>query len=866
MVHRRLALAASLALPTLLVTAACTPRVPDAAPGPVAAPLREALGEGQCRIVPTRATPLVLDWKSHERADLEEAMRDGLAVVAYDCKTLRVLSGCKAPGTYGFMGVERKTDTLQLADADEIRANLPTFGATFVGEMSRGSSLDLAYVMVGKRRTAIASVPRDALEKDPACAGATHFVRGAYLGAFAMTSGEAGKVRAAAEIFGFGAGGQTQGSKTRASRDGDPKACEASTAASDTPPPACGSPIRLELVALGERKGDVEVGRCPEGLTLVGGKCTAAPAAVAEAGHLCDPDHPADCETQCLKGNLPSCGFHAYALHYGLGSVPRDLAQAGKLYKKACDGGVEFACSGLGIFYSSGEAGFPRDLARSLALHTRACDHGDARGCVNVGVAYEYGRSVPKDLDLAVSYARRACAGGQAMGCANLGTYYERQKAPSLKADPEHAKELYAQACHARSAGGCTNLASLYYRGVGVRQDRGEAARLRRDACSMDTSDKALAACQELAAQTLAGDGVAKDVPGALALYERACLTGRGNACWVLANLHRDGAEVPKSDTAANALLEEACRKDVGDACSVLGYAYEKGLGLTANLARAEGLYQKACVLHSSVGCFNVAAKKGPYARETAGLYEEACETYAPGCRSLGGLYEYGRGVARDADRARSLYEKGCAMGDGASCADYARATPNSAKAFEVTDKACEAKSAESCEMAARLALSGTGTAKSVLRAADLAEHGCAAGSVASCELAARLYDSGGDLPRDEKKATGFRMAGCFASAPKLDFSRCKAEWGPELCAKNKEGCTQFAYKLAQGKQGLKKDPAQALRLWAIACDAGHPNGCWGLADAHASGWGVPKSLAKARTFWAKACKAGEQKACGKQQ
>jgi TPR repeat protein len=55
-------------------------------------------------------------------------------------------------------------------------------------------------------------------------------------------------------------------------------------------------------------------------------------------------------------------------------------------------------------------------------------------------------------------------------------------------------------------------------------------------------------------------------------------------------------------------------------------------------------------------------------------LYRYACEEgHAPGCRGLAQLYNEGRGVARDADRAMALWEDACAQGDAPACTILAR-------------------------------------------------------------------------------------------------------------------------------------------------------------------------------------------------
>jgi uncharacterized protein len=56
--------------------------------------------------------------------------------------------------------------------------------------------------MVGKRKTTWANALQQDLRGN--CDGATHFVRGATVGAFAMRSGVMGRARSVAELFGAG--------------------------------------------------------------------------------------------------------------------------------------------------------------------------------------------------------------------------------------------------------------------------------------------------------------------------------------------------------------------------------------------------------------------------------------------------------------------------------------------------------------------------------------------------------------------------------------------------------------------------------------------------------------------------------------
>ena len=76
--------------------------------------------------------------------------RQGVAVVHYDCESVKLLGECHVDGNYGFVGITRKEQVVSLANADEAKANLPLNGGAIGASMQRGAALDVALVMVGK--------------------------------------------------------------------------------------------------------------------------------------------------------------------------------------------------------------------------------------------------------------------------------------------------------------------------------------------------------------------------------------------------------------------------------------------------------------------------------------------------------------------------------------------------------------------------------------------------------------------------------------------------------------------------------------------------------------------------------------------
>ncbi|MEZ4257469.1 MAG: SEL1-like repeat protein [Polyangiaceae bacterium] len=537
------------------------------------------------------ATPLIVDWMSHQRSDLEEVMGKGVAVVSYDCKTLKVLADCRAVGNYGYMGMTKKEDVFQLVDTDEIRANLPTTGVKLSAELERDAALDLALITVGKQRSLLRSIERVALEGD--CTGATHFVRGAYLGAFAMQTGTRGKLSAAAELFGAGLAGATQSSKTVRHIDGDLKRCTQAQAGSSEPPPECRSLIRLELKKLGEPTRAVadrveNASQCPKDMVVVGGKCTARRADVA---HVCQPSDPADCKAQCEKGDMQSCSFLAYMHHYGAPGVEVDFALARALYERSCNGDIPDSCAGLGILYQHA-LGVPRDVARGHGLQVEACEAGNPRGCNNLGVDFEKGHGTPRDLGRAIELYKRSCAAGYAAGCANLAIWY-RNGAPGMPRDIARAIALNRAACDSGgSPQACRELGRFYERGDGVPRDFEKALALFERACKADGRK-----CTSLGTVYERGlIGREKDLAKAVAYFKRACDVGEPQGCNDQAVYVGRGLGTPRDPALAVRLLQKSCDASYPLGCANLANWYERGgPGLPRDPARAEQLRRAAC-------------------------------------------------------------------------------------------------------------------------------------------------------------------------------------------------------------------------------------------------------------------------------
>jgi len=304
-------------------------------------------------------------------------MKDGVAVVSYSCDKLELLKGCHIEGQYGYIGMTTREQVVRLESSDEVRANLPLSGVQLSGELARGTTLEVAMILVGKRRTTWTEPTHGDLKG--ACDKATHYVSGATVGAFALDSGSQAKVRAAAEVFGAGTSAGSESGKQVKNRDGDPADCKKASPDSASPPAQCGAPVRLVLAPIAKAppadapppspapaaKVSSSETACPTGMVLADGKCTKPGGAAA---FQCRAGDSAECSAQCDKGHAGSCATLGEILVRDQG----DLARATAALKKGCDGGEARACAALGALTAAGR-GVTSDAAGAARLFEKAC-------------------------------------------------------------------------------------------------------------------------------------------------------------------------------------------------------------------------------------------------------------------------------------------------------------------------------------------------------------------------------------------------------------------------------------------------------------------------------------------------------------
>jgi TPR repeat protein len=543
----------------LLVTAAaCSSGA--AAVRPAAPTYAGAVGE-RCAVGDPSPQPLVVDWRPEARADLEVAMRRGVAVVAYDCHQLRVLPDCTVAGGYDFVAVTPKEEQIDLKDADEIRANLPAGVAS--ASLARDASLDVHLSIVGKQMARAGALERAQLRGR--CEGATHFVRAVTTGAFSLATHTDAALDGGATMHDVGAKSRGSSDWKVTEADGDPAACRGVAVGTSAPLASCASPLRLDLVAIAEgpeapaapAAADDGVGsaqppapRCPAGLAWSAGACRHA-----DQPHACTGGVD-DCRRQCELGNAVSCTD--LGMEYLVGRVvPLDRAAATGWFERACRAGEPYGCSDLGFMLLVGP-GVAHDPVRARALFDAACN-AEPRLCANPAAMYRDGLSVAKDPARSAEMFSRACLGGLARACHDLAIAYDA--GAGVGRDPARAAELQADACAGKYMRGCAATGVAYLSGAGVPLDEATAVAYFRTACSGGDP----VGCSMLGYATIEGiGGLAKDPRAGREMMVQACHTDPGaDSCGILSALLRTQGD----EVGARAYAKRACDAGHREAC-----------------------------------------------------------------------------------------------------------------------------------------------------------------------------------------------------------------------------------------------------------------------------------------------------------
>lgn len=418
----------------------------------------EAIGEPKCtpEMISSGGSPLVVDWDASKRSDLEVAMKSGVVIASYTCEGgVKLMPDCAVGGEYGFVGVSVKSEKISLSSADDVGANFSVGASLPVNikaALQRGSSLNLGYMLIGKRTSVRDEVAR--AELTGRCDGATHFVRRADVGAFAMKSGAKADFDSAISVFNRGVTAASASSMDVDSTDGKPEACEGADPDASSPPKDCRAIIRVTLLPITEAAPKAadplasDEPECPTGWVRSEGKCSKK--AEVKKAYLCSKNDKGECLEQCKAGDDGSCDrwVRANARDEKTAAAEEKRVVPGILQRfidacrksdmgAACAVAARFGAEGdkaleeefqtLGC--RSGYYGACTELRRILLdvkspnvekfmkIVGSSCSGGQPEACGLVAEEYFRGDHIKKNREKALKFANRACEGGFGPGC-----------------------------------------------------------------------------------------------------------------------------------------------------------------------------------------------------------------------------------------------------------------------------------------------------------------------------------------------------------------------------------------------------------------------------------------------------------------
>lgn len=262
---------------------------------------------------------------------------------------------------------------------------------------------------------------------------------------------------------------------------------------------------------------------------------------------------------------------------------------------------------------------------------------------------------------------------GDADAMTRLGYMYQTGK--GVLQDYEKAKELYEKAANLGNAGAMNNLGTMYYLGQGVSQDYSKAKEWFEQLANLEVAD----AMNNLGCMYESGKGVSQDYEKAKELYEKAANLGSAFAMLNLGIMYRLGRGISKNYSKAKEWFEKAAILKNRFAMDNLGIMYEYGQGVSQDYEEAKKWYEKADKegvedAEESLDRINKKIEEEQknnndeisYYKDKSieELEELVKQNNDKAMYELGIRYCDGKGVKKDIEKAKSLFQKSSQLGN----------------------------------------------------------------------------------------------------------------------------------------------------------------------------------------------------------
>lgn len=250
----RLIVTATSLLALVLASPACTGRIPKSGPKRESGQsglMNDTFAAKNACNPENHLRPFIIEWDATDRSSFESYAANDVVVVRYEGCTMTVLEECRNDSVRGEQGAYKPVEwtsgaleKINISNEGELVAKLPLSVGTLGGRVAGGERFSMEYYVAGTRNATRSAVYREDLASNPGCEGATHFVYGYNLGAFALGSVTQFVAEAGVSLYGFGAGGKNERKSSADKQGGDLGTCKSDSAKEVE---GCKSPIRLTL-------------------------------------------------------------------------------------------------------------------------------------------------------------------------------------------------------------------------------------------------------------------------------------------------------------------------------------------------------------------------------------------------------------------------------------------------------------------------------------------------------------------------------------------------------------------------------------------------------------------------------------------
>ncbi|PKN49708.1 MAG: hypothetical protein CVU63_01375 [Deltaproteobacteria bacterium HGW-Deltaproteobacteria-20] len=442
----------SLAVLAALLLLGCTPTSKPAGASSHADPPPHAVDPPGCRASERVLSPLLVGADEAFHASLQRASAQGVVVVAYGCDGLRVLEGCRAPGSYAFAATTRVDHAARVTQDETWNLPLSREAVALSGEQV----LDVATARLGLLSTTTDAVHGDELRGD--CASSTHFVRSVSLGVAATRRGAVGSAVSAENVLGAtvpegcGEGADRRCAPTQLHLQ--PIAAHRAPADWSSVQPATVSPCPdgTAWTGLVCAKGQGEPSRGPEAneVSSLDRSCEEGVASACAALGRGDGGRPR-LGRACWLGDADACA--SYAEVALLGETPS--GDGYEAWRRACEGGLAHRCWSWGMAAARG--GAPYQELSAYEAWVRGCQRGSRESCHEAAALAKKEARAAEVLPLLTASCAQSDPSWQ--GCMALGEAF--LTGDGVERSTLRAVDLFERVCAMKVRAGCVRAARV---------------------------------------------------------------------------------------------------------------------------------------------------------------------------------------------------------------------------------------------------------------------------------------------------------------------------------------------------------------------------------------------------------------------